>query len=140
MRGPTFVKATTFVVTTLVMMLTAAAQVPEPEEEVDPRILEYDKGPDTIDVSGYPAEVQATYDLFLEKCGKCHTPARPINCDFALEDEWGRYIKRMMRRSGKFITPDDAKQIYVFLTYDSKTRKKDMYERKLKEGAKPSGQ
>src|SRR3989338_351847 len=75
------------------------------EEKVDPRILAYDKGASKIDVSKYPPEIKGTYKLATTKCAKCHTIARAINCDFALQDEWERYTKRMMRRAGAFISP-----------------------------------
>src|SRR5512141_3460033 len=70
------------------------------DEPVDPRILAYDKGPAKIDVSKYPADMKANYKVFADKCAKCHTIARPINCEFVLEDEWERYIKRMMNKAG----------------------------------------
>jgi mono/diheme cytochrome c family protein len=42
-----------------------------------------DLGPDTIDVSAYPAEHQAAYKNVLKvKCSKCHTAARPLNSQF----------------------------------------------------------
>ena len=96
----------------------------------DARILAYDKGTSKIDVSKYPAEIKDTYKLFTVKCGKCHTIARAINCEFALQDEWDRYVKRMMRRAGDFITADDAKKLTDFLAYDSKTRKKALFDKK----------
>jgi hypothetical protein len=104
------------------------------DEPVDPRILKYDKGPAKIDVSKYPADMQKKYALFSKKCSSCHTIARPINCEFALEDEWERYIKRMMRKAGpSLINADDGKQIFEFLVFDSKTRKKAMYDKKVAE-------
>lgn len=103
------------------------------DEPLDPRIAAYDKGPATIDVSKYPADMQASYKLFAKKCSQCHVIARPINCDFALADEWERYVKRMMRKPNSGISADEAKKIFDFLVYDSKTRKKEMYEKKLKE-------
>jgi hypothetical protein len=104
------------------------------EEPLDPRILKYDKGPAKIDVSKYPPDMQKKYALFTKKCSQCHTIARPINCDFALEEEWDRYIHRMMRKAGpSAISPDDGKQIFEFVVYDSKTRKKAMYEKKTAE-------
>jgi len=106
------------------------------DEPVDPRILAYDKGPAKIDVSKYPPEMKANYKVFADKCSKCHTIARPINCEFALEDEWDRYVKRMMNKGGSLFTPKDGKQIYDFLVYDSKTRKKALYDKKMKEGVK----
>ena len=104
------------------------------EEPLDPRILKYDKGPSKIDVSKYPPDMQKKYALFTKKCAQCHTIARPINCDFALEEEWDRYIHRMMRKAGSSaISPDDGKAIFEFLVYDSKTRKKAMYDKKMAE-------
>jgi hypothetical protein len=109
------------------------------DEPVDPRILAYDKGPAKIDVSKYPPEMKAAYKVFVDRCSKCHTIARPINCDFALDDEWERYVKRMMNKGGSIISPSDGKQIFEFLVYDSKTRKKALYDKKLKEGVKTAG-
>lgn len=114
--------------------LTAVARQ-EKEEPLEPRILAYDKGPNKIDVSKYPKDIQARYRVFANKCVKCHTLARPINCEFALEDEWERYVKRMMNKAGTLISADEGKQIFDFLTYDSKIRKKALYEKKLKEAA-----
>jgi hypothetical protein len=108
-----------------------------------------DFGPDTIDVSGYPEEYKESYKLFVEKCVRCHTIARPINSQFTevktpdmdslktsspqvfekhyvwqVEDNiWERYVKRMMRKPGCEMTVDEAKGIWKFLVYDSKERK-----------------
>lgn len=106
------------------------------EEPVDPRIAQYDKGPATIDVSKYPPEMQENYKVFNKKCVQCHTLARPINCEFVLDDEWERYVKRMMRKPNSGISSAEGKKIYDFLAYDSKTRKKELYEKKLKEQPK----
>lgn len=105
------------------------------EAPVDPRILAYDKGPATIDISKYPPNIQADYKVFTTKCKKCHTLARPINCELALDSEWESYLKRMMRKAGDFISPDDGKRIYEFLTYDTKIRKKALYDKKAKSAA-----
>jgi cytochrome c5 len=117
------------------MIRAVAAQ--QKDEPLDPRIAAYDKGPAKIDVSKYPAEMKTKYKVFAEKCAKCHSIARPINCEFALEDEWERYIKRMMNKAGpSVISAADGKTIYEFLVYDSKTRKKDLYDKKTREGVK----
>jgi cytochrome c5 len=110
---------------------TVTAQAPQ-ERPLDAVVLAWDKGPDKIDVSRYPAEVKKNYKVFNDLCGQCHPIARAVNCDFALEDDWERYIKRMMRRGRTLITPDQAEAAYEFAIYDSKIRKKDLYERKLK--------
>ena len=106
------------------------------DEPVEPRILAYDKGPAKIDVSKYAPEMKTKYKVFAEKCSKCHTIARAINCEFALDDEWERYVKRMMNKGGTLITAAEGKQIYEFLTYDSKIRKKALFDQKTKDAAK----
>ena len=111
----------------------------EKEAPIDPRILAYDKGPSKIDVSKYPADMQAKYKLFAKKCVNCHTLARAINCEFATEDEWERYVKRMMRKAGTLISADEGKQIFEFVTYDSKIRKKALYDKKMANPSKTPG-
>ncbi len=102
------------------------------QRPLDPIVLAWDAGPDKIDVAKYPAEMKKRYKTFSEVCSRCHPLARAINCDFVLDDDWERYIKRMMRRAGtKLITADDAEAIFEFVTYDSKLRKKELYDRKL---------
>jgi len=110
------------------------------DEPLDPRIAAYDKGPATIDVSKYPPEMQENYKLFSKKCTHCHTLARPINSDFALPDEWSRYVKRMMRKPDSQISADQAKKIYEFLVYDSKNRKEALYDKKMKEQGQTQSQ
>src|SRR5437588_591168 len=117
--------------------LIRAVRAQDKEEPLDPRILKYDKGPAKIDVSKYSPEMQKRYQVFAKKCSSCHTLARPINSDFALDDEWERYIKRMMRKAGpSLISADDGKQIFEFLAFDSKLRKKAMFDKKTAEAAK----
>jgi len=95
------------------------------------KIAQFDKGPASIDVSAYPAGAQKGYATFREKCTLCHTLARPINSDFAMPDEWSRYIKRMMHKPGSMISPAQAKRIWEFLVYDASVRKKSLLDGKL---------
>jgi cytochrome c5 len=111
---------------------TLVAQAPPAAAPLDPQVLAWDRGADKIDVSRYPADVKKNYKVFSEICAQCHPLARAVNCDFALEDDWERYIKRMMRRGRSLVTPDQAEAAYQFAIYDSKIRKKDLYDRKLK--------
>jgi hypothetical protein len=100
---------------------------------IDPVVLEWDSGPDKIDVSKYPPEIKKNYKVFSDLCARCHPLARAINCDFVTEDDWERYIKRMMRRGRSLITPEQALQAFDFAVYDSKVRKHDEYERRKKQ-------
>ncbi len=95
------------------------------------RVERFEKGPATVDVSKYPQSIQDNYALFSQKCTQCHRLSRPINSDYALPDEWSRYIKRMMYKPGSNISGDDAKKIYDFLVYDSSVRKKAMLDAKM---------
>jgi cytochrome c5 len=122
------------VVVALAAMLPAfgrTAARAQDNRPLDPKVIAWDKGPDKIDVSKYPAEMKQRYKVFSDLCSRCHTLARAVNCDFALEDEWERYIKKMMRRGGHMISPGEAEQIFDFVVYDSKVRKKTLYETKL---------
>jgi hypothetical protein len=106
------------------------------DAETKARVDRFEKGPATIDVSKYPQAIQDNYELFSHKCSQCHKLSRPINSDYALPDEWSRYIKRMMYKPGSNISAADGKKIYEFLVYDSSIRKKAMVDDKLAK-AKP---
>ena len=82
-----------------------------------------DQGPNEIDVSNYPQEMQTLYNIFTRRCSKCHTVARPINSDFTPE-EWKKYVQKMMRKAGSGLTPKTADQITKFLIYDSQHRER----------------
>lgn len=97
--------------------------------------MAWDLGPDTVDISGYPQDVQVSFRVFEEKCGNCHGLARPLNAPYATEGEWNTYVNKMMRKPGSGITKNEAKQIFGFLVYDSKERKlsdPDAWEKHLK--------
>ena len=100
-------------------------------QAVDPRIQQYDKGPATINVSGYPAGIQQNYAVFSQKCSQCHKLSRPINSDFVLPDEWSRYVHRMMSKPGSGIDSGSGLRIYNFLVFDSSVRKKAMLDARL---------
>ena len=117
----------------LMISIVVSGQTQVPSQ--DPRIAAYDKGPATIDVFTYPADMQARYKVFATRCSKCHTLARAINCDFVLEDEWDRYLTRMMRKPGMGISAGDRQKIFEFLAFDSKTRKKAQYDKRSKGAA-----
>ena len=99
--------------------------------ETKARVERFEKGPATINVSGYPQGIQEDYAVFSQKCTQCHKLSRPINSDYALPDEWSRYINRMMNKPGSGISSGDAKKIYDFLVYDASVRKKAMLDSKL---------
>ncbi|HZR20878.1 MAG TPA: hypothetical protein VFE51_26585 [Verrucomicrobiae bacterium] len=109
------------------------------DDNLDPatkaRVERFEKGPATIDVSKYPQGIQENYEVFSQKCSQCHKLNRPINSDYALPDEWSRYIKRMMYKPGSGISSAEGKKIFEFLVYDSSIRKKAMVDEKLAKAA-----
>jgi hypothetical protein len=102
------------------------------DPETKARVERFEKGPATVDISKYPEGIKDNYEVFTQKCSQCHKLSRPINSDYALPDEWSRYIKRMMNKPGSGISNAEGKKIYEFLTYDSSVRKKAMVDEKLK--------
>jgi hypothetical protein len=110
----------------------AARAADEPlDAETKARVERFEKGPATVDVSKYPEGIQEDYQVFSDKCTQCHKLSRPINSDYALPEEWSRYVKRMMHKPGSGIGAGDGKKIYDFLVYDSSVRKKAMVDAKL---------
>ena len=113
-------------------LATFPARADEPlDAQTKARIERFEKGPATVDVSKYPDAIQENYQVFSQKCSQCHKLSRPINSDYALPDEWSRYIKRMMHKPGSGISAGEGKKIYEFLVYDSSLRKKAMVDEKL---------
>jgi hypothetical protein len=107
------------------------ATAQELDAETKARVERFERGPATVDVSKYPQVIQDNYELFSHKCSQCHKLSRPINSDYALPDEWSRYIKRMMYKPGSNISAAEGKKIYEFLAYDASIRKKAMVDDKL---------
>ncbi len=112
-------------------LLVARAADDNLDAETKARIERFEKGPATVDVSKYPQGIQDDYQVFAEKCSQCHKLSRPINSDYALPEEWSRYVKRMMHKPGSGIGSSEGKKIYDFLVYDSSVRKKAMVAEKL---------
>ena len=111
--------------------LTARAADQPLDAETKARVERFEKGPATIDVSKYPDGIKENYEVFSTKCSQCHKLSRPINSDYALPEEWSRYIKRMMHKPGSGISAGDGKKIFDFLAYDSSVRKKKTLDEKL---------
>jgi hypothetical protein len=88
-----------------------------------PKTYPADKGPNFIDVTAYSAKMQEAYELFTNKCSRCHTVARPINSTF-MPEEWRKYVYKMMRKPGSGLTPKTAEEIIRFLIYDAQHREK----------------
>src|SRR5271165_5038214 len=106
-------------VTTLILTAPGVTRGQDLDPETKARVERFEKGAATIDVSKYPDGIKENYDVFSQKCSQCHKLSRPINSDYALPEEWSRYVKRMMHKPGSGIGASDGKKIYEFLAYDS---------------------
>lgn len=99
-----------------------------PVPEKLPQTLYYaDLGPDTIDVSDYPAQQKFNYGIFREQCSRCHTLARAINSPIQSRAYWHYHLLRMSLRSRLKqegpIPADQVKAALDFLEHDAQARK-----------------
>ena len=76
---------------------------------------------DGLDASSLPESVRADYDLFAERCSKCHSLARPLDSGIDEDAWWSLYVARMRRMPGSGISEGDATAILRFLRYYSTT-------------------
>lgn len=77
--------------------------------------------PNTLDVSGYPPEMQARYHVFETRCSRCHGLERPIQARVA-EGGWETYVRRMARHPGAGIDEAEQRAIAEFLEYHHQRR------------------
>jgi mono/diheme cytochrome c family protein len=63
-----------------------------------------------------PAGRQSQYELFSQKCGRCHAAERALGAGFTA-DEWDAYLRRKYRRAGAGISREQLEQINAFLRY-----------------------
>jgi hypothetical protein len=106
---------------------SAAEEGPIRTDELSAR-MPADLGPATVDVSTYPPAQQKNYALFLNRCSRCHTPARALNSKIATPEDWQHYVSlmhgRLLSRSmGESWKTEEGQAIIDFLVYDSQVRK-----------------
>lgn len=77
---------------------------------------------DGLDPARIPQEKQAEYNLFADRCSRCHTLARPLNAGITREDEWRNYVRRMRRQPSSGIAPEDEAPLVRFLVWYSANR------------------
>lgn len=72
--------------------------------------------PGALDVRTYPAEQQANYRVFENRCSRCHDLVRPLSARVG-QGGWEAYVTRMSRHPGAGIGHDDQKSIAAFLEF-----------------------
>jgi hypothetical protein len=105
----------------------ARVAVPEaPPERRKAALFDSDLGPESVDVSAYPADQRRNYAVYSRVCARCHTLARSINSPYVSRGWWEFYITNMRMRSGRrgeSLDARDAATVLDFLEYDSNARK-----------------
>jgi len=71
------------------------------------------------DTSGMPADVRADYEVFAQRCSKCHSLSRPLQSGIDDDEYWREYVARMRRQPGSGISPQDEVVILRYLHYFS---------------------
>jgi cytochrome c5 len=84
---------------------------------------------EALDATKLPEEVRADYEVFAQRCSKCHSLSRPLNSGIVDDDYWAMYVARMRRQPASGISTDDARVILRFLHYYSleQIRKKETH-------------
>jgi hypothetical protein len=72
-----------------------------------------------IDLPTLPQDVRADYEVFAQRCSKCHSLARPLNSGIADDEYWKMYVARMRRQPESGISLEDSRVILRFLHYYS---------------------
>jgi hypothetical protein len=75
-----------------------------------------------VDLASVPAEEQADYVVFAQRCSKCHSLARPLASGITDDGYWQRYVAKMRRQPGSGIREEDAQPILRFLHWYSTTQ------------------
>ena len=60
-------------------------------------------------------ELRADYDVFAQKCSKCHSLAKPLNSHVDDDEVWIRYVAKMRRQPASGISEKDGESILRFL-------------------------
>ncbi len=60
-------------------------------------------------------ELRADYDVFAQRCSKCHSLAKPLNSHVDDDQVWIRYVAKMRRQPASGISERDGEAILRFL-------------------------
>jgi hypothetical protein len=74
---------------------------------------------DGLDPATLPVALRGDYELFAQRCSRCHSLARPLNAHVTTVQHWRDYVDRMRRQPGSGIAPEDVPGIMRFLIHYS---------------------
>jgi hypothetical protein len=76
-------------------------------------------GPEAIAPEALPPQTRGDYEVFADRCSKCHALSRTLNSGIVSDDHWAMYVDRMRRQPESGISLEDAAVILRFLHYYS---------------------
>lgn len=85
-------------------------------------------------VTTLPEGVRGDYELFAQRCSKCHSLARPLGSGIDDDEYWRRYVERMRRMPSSGISVEDVPPILRFLSYYSTDLRNKKAEREAPKG------
>jgi mono/diheme cytochrome c family protein len=74
---------------------------------------------DGLVTSTLPANMVADYEVFAQRCSKCHALSRALDSGISDDTFWREYVARMRRQPASGISPGDEAPILRFLHYYS---------------------
>lgn len=78
-----------------------------------------------VDVAAVPVALREDYELFANRCSRCHTLARPLNARVRSMVHWEAYVRRMRRQAGSGIAEEDTAGILRFLAWYNENRERE---------------
>lgn len=78
---------------------------------------------DGLDPSAVPDAYRADYELFADRCSRCHSLARPLSAGVNDEAHWRLYLRRMRNQPASGISAEDEPQLLRFLTWYAEQRR-----------------
>jgi hypothetical protein len=70
---------------------------------------------DGVEVASLPEQARDDYEVFAQRCSKCHSLARPLDSGITDDGFWHEYVERMRRQPGSGISREDEVPILRFL-------------------------
>lgn len=70
-----------------------------------------------LDPNAVPPALRADYELFADRCTRCHSISRPLSARVRDRAHWVNYVERMRRQPGAMITAEEGERIVGFLVW-----------------------
>jgi hypothetical protein len=74
---------------------------------------------DEYNTAGLTDQLRADYELFSDRCSKCHALSRTFNAGAQTDTFWRNYVGRMRRMPASGISVEDEAGLLRFLHYHS---------------------